>query len=317
MFLLMNKSFICYTGCPFILDAKCVEYNGPDLNNLFNISTGATLEEILQAIDLLSFSETPFVANSTNTVYAVGGGYHGHSPSYGVRINGIAPVNLLTVSQDGLFVDTAVGGDGKVKVDSGDPKDYLEDQFAVADDGVVIMTVTPTKVSGKMRFVPGFDVEALLSKIKVDYEDEFCEIIHDCIPHEINYFTTTTTSTSSTTTTTTTAGPVAYGVVHVQGCVDPDHSIDSITFAGTPVTVISGTFPLNSYNPNMVFEFPSIGTDDLVLTTTGTFVTLSIVVTDSIGAVGCNNLTDSPKTYNITVNTSDPVSIEFLCYDNC
>lgn len=192
----MSKSFICYDGCPFILDASCVEYNGPDLDNLFNIGTGARLDVILQSIDALSFDETLFSANNTNSIYAIAGGVKGHSPQYNVRINSSVD-NLITLTENGLRVSLTSGGDGKVKVDADDDKAYLEDQFGTGDDGIVILAVIPVKTVGKMEFVPELDVEALLDEIHDNYIEQFCEIIHDCIPHQINLFITSTTTTTT------------------------------------------------------------------------------------------------------------------------
>lgn len=188
------NSFVCFDGCPFILDATCVQYTGPDLDNLFNIDSPATLEEILQAIDNITFNETLFSANSNNSIYAVAGGVQGHSPTYNVRLNP-QNSNLLVTSTQGLSASLSLGGDGKVKVDSDDDKDYLEDQFGIADDDIVIMTVTPTKVLGRIQFVPSLDIPGFISEIRDNYHDEFCDIIDDCIPHKAKSFTTTTTTT--------------------------------------------------------------------------------------------------------------------------
>lgn len=201
----MSKSSICFDGCPIIFDTDCVQYTGIDLPNI-DTATGDYLTEILQKLNLLDFGETPFSANSTNSIYAVGGGVLGHSPKYYLRLNPSAN-NAASITTNGLFIPANTGGDGKVKVNAADTRDYLENQLGIADDGLVLLTVTPTKASGKIQFVPSIDFTVLMDKIN-EYKELFCSIISDCIPHSGTTTTTsTTTSTSTTTTTTTTSAP--------------------------------------------------------------------------------------------------------------
>lgn len=174
---------VCFDGCPFILNTLCLEYTGEDLDNYLNIESGATGEEIIQALDNLSeIDQTTFITNASNSIYAVPGGTLGHSPTYHIRINP-SSLNLITVSSNGIMITQGTGGDGKVKVDEDDDKDYLEDQFGEESDGIV--TITPTTVSGKVRFVPSIDTEALLLEIQENHIDLFCSIITDCIPKSI------------------------------------------------------------------------------------------------------------------------------------
>lgn len=234
----MSRNFICYNGCPFILDASCVEYTDAILNNLISASPGDRLDAILQTIDSISLSPTTFIANSTNSIASTPGGTIGHSPEYRVRLNPSVS-NLLVLTNDGLKVVLNAGGDGKVKVNAGDPKDYLEDQFATADDGVVILTVTPTTVSGKIQFQPSIDAENLLITIRDTYLEEFCEIIHDCIPHTVGGFTTTTT--------TTTIPPCnCYSLTNNGAPLGPTVSFDYIDCNGLPQ--VGGVDPQTTLN---------------------------------------------------------------------
>lgn len=178
MLCIQNK--ICFDGCPVEYDSACVIYTGIELSEI-GVNTDDTLAEILEEInDTISFTRTPFTANSTNSVYAIGGGPYGHSPAYNVRINpGVT--NLITVSGKGLKIVKDTGGDGKVKVDSADPKAYLESQFAPTSDENSILTITPQTVSGKIKFTPTFNAENLLIEIEAEHITQFCEIISDCI----------------------------------------------------------------------------------------------------------------------------------------
>jgi len=187
-------SFLCFDGCPFILDASCVDYTGPDLNNLFNMPTDSTLEEIIQSIDALTFVQTPFTAIGTNSIIAIAGGTIGHSPEYRVRRNPSAN-NAITSSTDGLKVTSSSIGDGKVKVNAGDTKDYLENQIDGDTDGIV--TINIQKIGGKLRFVPAIDIDALLDEIENNHLTTFCSMINDCIPKGIKTFTSSTTTTTT------------------------------------------------------------------------------------------------------------------------
>lgn len=165
--------------CPNgVVDAGCVQYTGDDLVN-FDINSGDFLDDILAKLDQFLFSETPFTANSTNSIVATAGGTNGHSPQYNVRIDPDGD-NALTVSALGLMVDTNSFGDGKVKVDAADPKDYLEDQLDQGTDGII--TITPTTIGGVIYMVPSIDIAALLGYIKIHHTDLLCEIVQQCIP---------------------------------------------------------------------------------------------------------------------------------------
>lgn len=177
---------VCFDGCPIIFDASCAEYTGETLPNI-DVAPYDTVEEVLIKLnDLLDFARTPFIANSTNTVSVLGGGVEGHSPKYSVRLNP-STLNAISSSSSGIKVVSTSGGDGKVKVNDSDIRDYLETKFAQTDDDIVIMTVTPVKVSEKIQFVPSISIETLLGEIKTQHSIQFCEIISDCIPHAINY----------------------------------------------------------------------------------------------------------------------------------
>jgi len=169
-------SKICYEGCLHEFDSQCIEYTGEPLGNL-EVDSGDILEEILVKLNELAPSQLTFIASSNNTIAALGGGVLGHSPAYAVRINPSSN-NLISVSTEGLFVPPGQGGDGKSKVDEDDDKDYLESQFSGDSDG--ILTVTPIVESGKIKFMPTFDVEMLLNIVEALYQTEFCEAIEGC-----------------------------------------------------------------------------------------------------------------------------------------
>jgi hypothetical protein len=180
--------------CPYgEIDALCVQYNGEDLTNI-NVETGDYLHYILEELNNFVFTETIFTPNSTDSIVATSGGTKGHSPFFSVRIDPDTD-NAITVSGSGLFVDESLVGDGKVKVDLADPKDYLEDQMAGATDANNIVTITVTNVAGVLYMVPSVDVTALISYIETHHYDWLCEIASSCVPTP----GTTTTSTTSTT----------------------------------------------------------------------------------------------------------------------
>lgn len=165
--------------CPYgVVDAGCVQYTGDDLEN-FDINSGDYLDDILQKLDNFIFAETEFDANSTDSIIGTTGGTNGHSPLYDVRIDPDDD-NALTVSALGLMVNTNDFGDGKVKVDSSDIKDYLEDQLLPGTDGIV--TITPTTIGGVIYMIPSIDISALLDYIKIHYTTKLCEMVQECIP---------------------------------------------------------------------------------------------------------------------------------------
>jgi hypothetical protein len=170
----------CFNGCNIEWKAVCVQYNGTNLTNL-GINTQDDLKTALEEMnDTIDITRTPFVATSTNSIIAISGGTIGHSPKYYVRINP-SDTNILSVTDNGLYIDQNGSSDGKVKVDESDDKDYLEDQFGEVSDDDNIITVTPEKVSGAIKFTPSISVDNLISVIESDYQDEFCSIISDCI----------------------------------------------------------------------------------------------------------------------------------------
>lgn len=171
------SDFPCNEGCPKEFDSRCIDYTGTPLAELGVIS-GDTLEKILFLIDQNAPAQEPFIANSNNSIYAISGGILGHSPIYHVRVSS-NPTNLLSSSPEGVFVPKHTGGDGKVKVEATDNRDYLENQFGT--DSSAVMTVTPQKEDGKIKFVPTINVENLLNIIKSSYQSQFCEIVDDCI----------------------------------------------------------------------------------------------------------------------------------------
>lgn len=171
----------CTDGCLREFDATCIEWTGiPFGIGNISILRFDTLKEILVKFNDLIITKTPFVAISTNSIAATGGGIEGHTPVYEVRLNG-GSSNQIEVSSLGLFVSKTMESSGKVKVDADDTNDYLIDQLGPADTGDGILSITPTVVSGKVQFVPTLDVETLLDTIQSSYITQFCEIVNDCI----------------------------------------------------------------------------------------------------------------------------------------
>lgn len=199
-----NQSVSC--DCPNgRVDAMCVQYTGADLDNL-GVTSGEYLNTILQKINDSVFTQTNFVANTTDTIRGITGGTLGHSPMFEVRIDPDED-NAIEVTSLGLFVSPDNMGDGKVKVDASDPKDYLKNQLSPGTDGIV--TITPTVIAGVVYMVPSIDIPALLQYIKENHKELLCQIAAECIPNETTTTSTTTTSTTSTSTTTTTTTTVA------------------------------------------------------------------------------------------------------------
>jgi hypothetical protein len=198
-----NQGNSCEEGCIIEnFDACCVQYKGEPLENL-NIDTNDTLCEALVKLNELSFSETLFSANSTNSIIGAPNGLFGHSPFYHVRLN--PNINqAITVSSQGLFVDKSQFLEGKVKVNASDTLDYLQNQLFPGSDGNNIITITPTVIGGGIYLVPSLNKANLLNWIK----DDLCNLVSDCIPAAGTTTTstsTTSTSTSSTSSTTSTS----------------------------------------------------------------------------------------------------------------
>jgi len=198
-------------NCPNgIVDTTCVIYTGDNLENL-DVETGEYLDEILQKLNDVVYSQTNFIANSTDSIIGTTGGIAGHSPVFTVRIDP-DDENVITVSSAGLMVDSALTGDGKVKVDSEDEKDYLKNQFTAGTDINNIVTITPVAAGGVIYMTPSINIVNLLLYIQENYSELLCSIANACVPDELTTTTsstssTTTTSTSTTTTTTTTTAP--------------------------------------------------------------------------------------------------------------
>jgi hypothetical protein len=174
--------FACEIGCLKEIDASCVIYTGENLTNI-GVTSGMYLDEILAALDALNFTETVFVANDSSSVSGTTGGTNGHSPIYDVKLDP-SSANIMTVSSAGLLVNSNTGGDGKVKVDASDTKDYLENQLAGGTSNLNIMTVTPVKSGGVMVITPTFSVWHLMNAIENYYLGEFCEAFSDCAARE-------------------------------------------------------------------------------------------------------------------------------------
>jgi len=206
------------------VDTTCVIYTGDNLENL-DVETGEYLDEILQKLNDVVYSQTNFIANSTDSIIGTTGGIAGHSPVFTVRIDP-DDENVITVSSAGLMVDSALTGDGKVKVDSEDEKDYLKNQFTAGTDINNIVTITPVAAGGVIYMTPSINIVNLLLYIQENYSELLCSIANACVPDELTTTTsstssTTTTSTSTTTTTTTTIGPSDFEITNNSGIAVP------------------------------------------------------------------------------------------------
>lgn len=212
-------------NCPNgVVDTTCVQYTGDDLDNL-DVEAGDYLNDILEKLNDVVFSQTNFIANSTDSIIGVTGGTAGHSPVFTVRIDPDEN-NVLTVTSLGLMVDASDTGDGKVKVDSTDEKDYLKNQFSPGSDLNSIVTITPTTINGVIYMTPTISIVNLIAYIKENYSELLCSIVNECVPEEettttTSTSTTSTTSTSTTTTTTTTIGPTDFDISNNSGIVVP------------------------------------------------------------------------------------------------
>jgi hypothetical protein len=189
-----NQGNSCEEGCIIEnFDACCVQYKGETLPNI-PIETGDTLCEILEKLDEYSFSETTFLANTTNTIVAAPNGVKGHSPFYHVKLDPVS--NAITSGPSGIKVPIP---DGKIKTTITDSLDFLGTKLLCGSQldeaGNTIVSVCPTIVNNKIYLVPNINKLNLLNWIKED----LCNVVSDCIP--VAGTTTTTTSSSTSTTT--------------------------------------------------------------------------------------------------------------------
>lgn len=212
-----EQTNVCAEGCPFEVDAGCVIYTGDPLS-VIDVNAGDYLDDILLKLNNITFSQTVFSANSTNSILATAGGTMGHSPLYAVRLD--PTNNLITVSATGLKVDSTIVLSGKVKVNASDTLDYLENQFSPATDTNNVIAITPTTIGGIIYLVPSINKTNLINWLK----DDLCDILDDCIPAPMSTTTTTSTSTTSTsttstssTTTTTTQAPNDFIIHNLSG----------------------------------------------------------------------------------------------------
>ncbi len=165
----------CFNGCPVEITGDCVVYTGPTLGGTITVVSGDTLNEIIERLDNLIVDHTPFIANSTDSIIGVAGGIYGHSPTYYVRLDPDSN-NMITLSSLGLKVLFTDGGDGKIQTDADHPREYLEDLLGpTTNQGI---TVTPTKINGKIKPVPSINFSVLIEEIGED--EAFCDMIREC-----------------------------------------------------------------------------------------------------------------------------------------
>lgn len=94
------------------------------------------------------------------------GGAYGHTPKFDIVIDPTSNAGL-TVGNDGLKLTLPAPyvPDYKVKVDVGDTPDYLENQIEVGTDPLGVVTLTITKVGGKLRITPTINVSAFCTQV--------------------------------------------------------------------------------------------------------------------------------------------------------
>lgn len=303
--------------CPHgTADAQCVQYTGDDLDNI-GVHNGDYLETILQTLNDVVFSEVDFDANSTDSIEGVSGGSHGHSPMYNVILDP-TDSNALTITSLGLYANSDNIGDGKVKVDSSDTKDYLINQLLPGNDANNIITITPTNISGVIYMVPIIDIVAFLNYIKDNFSDLLCSLVTDCMPvtttttSTSTSSTTSTTSTSSTTTTTTTAAPNTFQINNDSNATGAftiyltdetsliNYVIDNTTFTGqSAYYTYSGT---TNGSKITVQHSPTITVRVEVLVNSVSFY-------DSVDSVGSDTISAIPPQTDIVINIyQDPAT---------
>lgn len=169
------------TRCTSKMDAQCVIYHfetdQPSQLTCLGINNGASLEEILEAIDDLvcnSFN-IPFQPVNSDSISWTPGGPAGHKPKADVIISPDVD-NGLILRENGLF---AVG-DGKVKVDADDEPDYLENQMTGGSSPSGLITIQTINQGGIMAIIPSLDISVLLTIIQQEFNEEFCQIIDSC-----------------------------------------------------------------------------------------------------------------------------------------
>lgn len=169
------------TRCTSKMDAQCVIYHFntqiPSQLTCLGIPNGANLETILEAIDDLvcnSFN-IPFEPEDSESIYWEAGGPAGHKPQAHVRISP-DDENGLVIRENGLYAT----GDGKVKVDAADEPDYLENQIEGGSSPSGIITNTVVNVGGLLQVIPSIDIAVLLTVIREQFSEQFCEILSEC-----------------------------------------------------------------------------------------------------------------------------------------
>ena len=274
----------CDEGCPIEnFDACCVQYKGETLPNT-PINTGDTLCEILEKLDAVTFTETTFSANSTDSIVGTPNGIKGHSPFYHARLNPID--NAITVDSNGLKVSLSQILQGKVKVNSGDTLDYLENQLSCGSQqdglGNEIVKVCPQSIGGVIYLVPTINKTNLLNWIK----DELCSVVSECIPEvQTTTTSTSTTSTSSTSTTsssstsTTTIQPKNFVVNNIAGqgafTVSLRDEVSSINYTSSSVnngSVYNVTYQGSTNESEIVVQSGSNVPVGITVTVNGTSV---------------------------------------------
>lgn len=272
-----NKTtcYLCHTdycddGCPIDLDSCCVFYNGVPLDNI-NVETGDTLCEILSKLNTVNLAETVFSANTTDSIIGVPNGIYGHSPFYHVKIN---PDNrqAITVGNQGLFVDKTQFEHGKVKVDSNDALDYLENQLFPGTDTNDIFTVTPLSVGGKIYLIPSVDKDALLAWLQTG----ICNIVRQCTPLEPTT-STTSTSTTSTTSTSSSSSSSTTAPTYSNYYVNNETSYNINVDFTDSVSLLN--YNSNTYSPSTVSSTTYLGSNNLSKLTIYNPLNISVSIT--------------------------------------
>lgn len=161
------------------LDANCVIYNIDNtkvskLNNL-GIGSGASASYIFEEIDrfISNGSNIDLKIQTSPSVLLTAIGAAGHTLKAEVKISADA-ANQLSLKNDGLFVGIDSIGLGKVKVNSADTLDYLQNQIIGATDGIISID-TPV-VSNTIEVTPSLNIQNLLLEIKTNHLNLFNQL---------------------------------------------------------------------------------------------------------------------------------------------
>lgn len=165
--------------CAQIMDTDCVIYH-PDDDKVTKLTCLAipnktNLSTILEAIDrkICQFTQVQLNVQDTPTINHT---LIGKTLTSDVIISPDEG-NQLQARSTGLYGALQLES-FKVKIDSSDAPDYLENQIVGGTDGIV--TVSVIKQDGLLVVQPALDILCLLNAIKSEYLEEFCALADSC-----------------------------------------------------------------------------------------------------------------------------------------